>query len=136
VGPRRAPDPQGQLGKPTEFGYVDQLCETTPNTKQGARGFILPPTSQIGNPAKDTLPPDTAQQLRNLDINLKEIIVDGAFTTTATHQALKGLTDTVHIAGRQQPESRRTATADSATAPACRDESATSNAAMGCADRA
>src|ERR1700677_4304628 len=106
--PDARPIRKGQLGKPTEFGYVDQLCEITPNTKKGARGFILPPTSQIGNPAEDTLLPDTAQQLRNLEIKLKEIMVDGAFTTNATNTALEDLADPVHIAGRQEPGSRRT----------------------------
>ena len=46
--PDARPIRKGKLGKPTEFGYVDQLCEgSTPNTKKGARGF-MPPTSQIG----------------------------------------------------------------------------------------
>jgi IS5 family transposase len=99
---------KGKLGKPNEFGYVDQLCEITPNTKRGARGFILPPTSQIGNPAENTLLPDTAEELRNLNITLKEIMVDGGFTTTETNTALAGLADTIQIAGRQEPGSRRT----------------------------
>jgi IS5 family transposase len=106
--PDARPIRKGKLSRPTEFGYVDQLCEITPNTKKGARGFILPPTSQIGNPAENTLLPDTAAELRNLGIALKEVMVDGVFTTTATNQALEGLTDTVQIAGRQEPGSRRT----------------------------
>jgi IS5 family transposase len=106
--PDARPIRKGKLGKPTEFGYVDQLCEITANTKKGARGFILPPASEIGNPAEATLLPDTAQQLRNLEIKLKEIMVDGAFTTTATNTALEGLADTVHIAGRQEEGSTRT----------------------------
>jgi len=106
--PDARPIRKGKLGKPNEFGYVDQLCEITANTKTGARGFILPPTSEIGNPAEDTLLPDTAQELRNLGINLKEIMVDGAFTTTATNTALEDLADTIHIAGRQEEGSRRT----------------------------
>ena len=85
-----------------------RCARSPPNTKNGARGFILPPTSEIGNPAEDTLLPDTAQELRNLEIKLKEIMVDGAFTTTATNTALEGLADTVHIAGRQEEGSRRT----------------------------
>jgi len=97
--PDARPIRKGKLGKPNEFGYVDQLCEITANTKKGARGFILPPTSEIGNPAEDTLLPDTAHELRNLGIKLKEIMVDGAFTTTATNNALEDLADTVHIAG-------------------------------------
>ena len=99
---------KGKLGKPNEFGYVDQLCEITQNTKPGARGFILPPKSQIGNPAENTLLPDTAQELRDLDITLTEITVDGGFTTNETNEALEGLADIVHIAGRQEPGSKRT----------------------------
>jgi hypothetical protein len=41
--------------------------------------------------------------LRNLDITLKEIMVDGAFTTTATNTALEDLADTMHIDGRREP---------------------------------
>jgi hypothetical protein len=52
--------------------------------------------------------PDTAQELRNLEITLKEIMLDGGFTTTATNDTLDGLADTVHIAGRQEPGSKRT----------------------------
>jgi IS5 family transposase len=106
--PDARPIRKGKLGKPTEFGYVDQLCEITANTKNGARGFIVPPTSEIGNPAENTLLPDTAQELRNLDIKLNEIMVDGAFTTNETNEALEGVADTVHIAGRQEPGSKRT----------------------------
>ena len=39
--PDARPIRKGKLGKPNEFGYVDQLCEITANTKPGARGFIL-----------------------------------------------------------------------------------------------
>jgi transposase, IS5 family len=106
--PDARPIRKGKLGKPNEFGYVDQLCEITANTKPGARGFVLPPKSQIGNPAEDTLLSDTAQELRHLDITLTEIMVDGAFTKTATNDTLDGLADTIHIAGHQEPGSRRT----------------------------
>jgi IS5 family transposase len=51
--PDARPIRKGKLSRPTEFGYVDQLCEITPNTKPGARGFILPPKSQIGNPGRE-----------------------------------------------------------------------------------
>jgi transposase, IS5 family len=106
--PDARPIRKGKLGKPNEFGYVDQLCEITANTKRGARGFVLPPKSQIGNPAENTLLPDTAAELRNLEITLKEIMVDGAFQLAPTNKALDELTDTVHIAGRQETGSRRT----------------------------
>jgi IS5 family transposase len=68
--PDARPIRKGKLGKPTEFGYVDQLCETTANTKRGARGFILPPKIKLGNPAENALLPDTATELKNLNITL------------------------------------------------------------------
>jgi transposase, IS5 family len=106
--PDARPIRKGKLGKPTEFGYVDQLCEITANTKRGARGFILPPASKIGNPAENTLLPDTAQELKNLGITLKETMLDGGFMPTPSNTALKDLTDTIHITGRQESGSRRT----------------------------
>jgi IS5 family transposase len=106
--PDARPIRKGKLGKPNEFGYVDQLCEITANTKRGARGFILPPTSQIGNPTENTLLPGTAAELRNLDVTLKEIMLDGGFMPTPTNTTLEDLTDTIHITGRQETGSRRT----------------------------
>ena len=106
--PDARPIRKGKLGKPTEFGYVDQLCEITANTKRGARGFILPPKTQLGNPAENTLLPETAQELKNLDITLKEIALDGGFMPTPSNTTLEDLADTVHITGRQETGSRRT----------------------------
>jgi IS5 family transposase len=106
--PDARPIRKGKLGKPTEFGYVDQLCEITANTKRGARGFILPPTTKPGNPAENTLLPDTATELKNLNITLKEIVLDGGFMPTPSNSALDGLADTIHITGRQETGSRRT----------------------------
>ena len=106
--PDARPIRKGKLGKPNEFGYVDQLCEITPNTKKGARGFILPPKSQIGNPAENTLLPETAAELKNLDITLTEIMLDGGFMPTPSNTALEDLADTIHITGHQETGSRRT----------------------------
>jgi len=106
--PDARPIRKGKLSTPNQFGYVDQLCEITANTKSGARGFILPPVSQIGNPTEDTLLPATAAELRNLEIKLREVMVDGAFNTTPTNTALEGLADEIHITGRQEQGSRRT----------------------------
>jgi len=106
--PDARPIRKGKLGKPNEFGYVDQLCEVTANTKRGARGFILPPSSQIGNQAENTLLQETAVELQKLDVKLKEVMVDGAFMPTPTNEALDGLADEVHITGRQEQGSRRT----------------------------
>jgi transposase, IS5 family len=46
---------KGKLGKPTEFGYVAQICEVTENTRKGARGFILPAGHAPGNPSENRL---------------------------------------------------------------------------------
>ena len=106
--PDARPIRKGKLSQPNQFGYVDQLCEITQNTKPGARGFILPPTSQIGNPTENTLLPHTAEELRTLEITLKEVMVDGAFTTKETTTALEGLANEIYIAGRQEAGSRKT----------------------------
>lgn len=106
--PDARPIRKGKLSQPNQFGYVDQLCEITANTKPGARGFILPPTSQVGNPTEDTLLPHTAAELANLHIELREVMVDGAFNPTPTNTALEDLADEVHITGRQEPGARRT----------------------------
>jgi IS5 family transposase len=106
--PDARPIRKGKLSQPNQFGYVDQLCEITANTKRGARGFILPPSSQIGNPAENTLLPATAAELQNLDIKLREVMVDGVFVASQTNTALKDVTSEVHITGRQEQGSRRT----------------------------
>jgi hypothetical protein len=87
---------------------VSISCARSPPTRSPARGFILPPQSQIGNPAEDTLLPSTAAELQALGIKLREAMVDGGFNTTPTNTALEGLADTVHITGRQEQGSRRT----------------------------
>ena len=106
--PDARPIRKGKLSQPNQFGYVDQLCEITANTKPGARGFILPPTSQVGNRTEDTLLPDTAAELANLEIKLREVMLDGAFNPGPSNSALGDLADTVHITGRQEHGSRRT----------------------------
>ena len=106
--PDARPIRKRKLSQPNQFGYVDQLCEITANTKPGARGFILPPVSQIGNPGEDTLLPATATELQNLAIKLREVMVDGGFNVTPTNSALQDIADEVHITGRQERGSRRT----------------------------
>jgi IS5 family transposase len=107
--PDARPIRKGKLGKPTEFGYVAQIAEITPNTKRGARGLILPAASLPGNPGENTLLPQTLAELDRLGLTPKEVALDGGFTLTATNDALSDLApDRLFIAGRQQPGSRRT----------------------------
>jgi transposase, IS5 family len=107
--PDARPIRKGKLGKPNEFGYVNQICEVTENTRRGARGLILPPVTQIGNPAEDTLLPGTIAELKRLGISPKEVALDGGFNIGPTREAFEDLApDRVFISGRQQPGSRRT----------------------------
>ena len=103
--PDARPIRKGKLGKPNEFGYVTQLTEVTENTRRGARGLILPASTQVGNPAENTLLPATVAELERLGIRPREVALDGGFMTGPTNQALEPLEpDRVFIAGRQQPE--------------------------------
>jgi transposase, IS5 family len=89
---------------------VSQLAEVTENTKKGARGLILPASTELGNPAEDTLLAGTVAELNRLGINVQEVAVDGGFNVTATNSALEDLAPkNVFIAGRQEPSSKRTA---------------------------
>jgi IS5 family transposase len=107
--PDARPIRKGKLGKPNEFGFVSQLAELTENTKRGARGLILPASTELGNPAEDTLLPGTVAELQRLGITVREVAVDGGFSTGPTSTALEELQPTnVFIAGRQEPGSKRT----------------------------
>ena len=77
--PDARPIRKGKIGKPNEFGYVTQLAEVTENTKPGARGLILPASTQIGNPSENTLLPSTVAELKRLGISPREVALDGGF---------------------------------------------------------
>src|SRR5215210_3108467 len=107
--PDARPIRKGKRGKPTEFGYVTQLCELTPNTKPGARGLIVPPKTAPGNPNEDQLLPQTAAELERAGIHPREAALDGGFNTGPTATALPDLPpESTFIAGRREPASRRT----------------------------
>ena len=109
--PDARPIRKGKLGKPNEFGYVSQICEITENTRRGARGLIVPASTRLGNPAEDTLLPDTISELTRLGIRPREIALDGGFNVGPTHGTLEEHAldpERVFIAGRHQPGSKRT----------------------------
>lgn len=107
--PDARPIRKGKRGKPTEFGYVTQLCELTANTQRGARGLILPPKTALGNPGEDQLLPETAAELEQAGIQPREVALDGGFNTGPTAASLPELPpERTFIAGRQEPESRHT----------------------------
>ena len=104
--PDARPIRKGKLGKPTEFGYVAQICEVTENTRRGARGFILPAGHAPGNPAENRLLPQTAAELDHAGIRPREIVVDGGFQPTPTKDAFPDLSDDqIQLSGRHEPGS-------------------------------
>jgi transposase, IS5 family len=107
--PDARPIRKGKLGKPTEFGYVAQICEITENTRKGARGLILPAGHELGNPSENRLLPQTTAELDRAGIHPREIVVDGGFMPGPTRDAFPELADKqIHISGRHEHGSRRT----------------------------
>jgi transposase, IS5 family len=107
--PDARPIRKGKIGKPNEFGYVTQLAEVTENTRRGARGLILPSSNAPGNPREVVLFPKTVAELERLGISPLEVALDGGFQPGPTNNELANLAPkTVFIAGRQQPDSKRT----------------------------
>jgi hypothetical protein len=105
--PDARPIRKGKLGKPTEFGYVAQIAEVTENTRRGARGFILPAATRPGNPAENTLLPDTIKELEGLGVRPRELVCDGGFQAGPTRDTMPENTS-VFISGRHESGSRRT----------------------------
>jgi len=107
--PDARPIRKGKLGKPTEFGYVAQICEVTENTRKGVRGFILPAGHDPGNPGENRLLPQTAEELKDAGIRPREIVGDGGFLPGPTKDAFPDLSEEqIQLSGRHEPGSRRT----------------------------
>lgn len=107
--PDARPIRKGKLGKPTEFGYVAQICEVTENTRKGARGFILPAGHAPGNPSENRLLPHTATELDRAGIKPREIVGDGGFWPGPTREAFPDMDENqIQLSGRHEPGSRRT----------------------------
>jgi transposase, IS5 family len=107
--PDARPIRKGKAGKPNEFGYVAQICEVTQNTKPGARGFVLPASSGAGNLGENTLLPETAAELEALELQPREIALDGGFGHLRSEEQLAEVQpDRVFVSGRQEPGSART----------------------------
>jgi IS5 family transposase len=104
--PDARPICKGKLGKPTEFGYVVQLAEVTEHTGRGARGLILPASSQIGARNESELLGVIVIEMDRLKRRPRELAFDGGFEPPVTNRIVDGRA-AVFIAGRQQPDSRR-----------------------------
>jgi transposase, IS5 family len=107
--PDARPIRKGKLGKPTEFGCVQQLCELTGSTKPGARGLILPPATAPGNPGENTLLPQTAAELQALGLRPREVALDGGFGDQLSAEQLADIgPGRIFVAGRSELGSRGT----------------------------
>ena len=86
---RREADPKGKLGKPTEFGYVAQICEVTEYTRGGARGF-----NPARGPRARVIRPRTGSWNRQLPSSTvrgsgsREVVADGGFQTVSDDRGL------------------------------------------------
>ena len=78
----------------------------TPNTKPGARGFIVPPASAPGNPSENELLPAPVQELQRLGLRPREVALDGGFQTRASTEELAPFARTF-IAGSYFPPPTR-----------------------------
>jgi IS5 family transposase len=100
--PDARPIRKGKAGKPTEFGTVHQIAEITPNTRRGARGFVLPPATAPGNPGEEKLLPQTVAELERLGLAPAEVAVDGGFPVRLTQQTLEPIApERLFIAGKR-----------------------------------
>lgn len=107
--PDARPIRKGKAGKPNEFGYVAQICEVTPNTKPGARGFVLPASSGAGNLGENTLLPETVAELQGLGLAPREVVLDGGFGHRRSEEQFTEIEpERVFVSGRQEPGSART----------------------------
>ena len=107
--PDARPIRKGKLGKPTEFGYVAQLCELTENTRPGARGLLLPAAHALGNPSENRLLIQTAAELERVQLRPRELVADGGFLPDLTREAFPDLEpDQIQLSSRHEPGSRRT----------------------------
>ena len=131
--PDARPIRKGKLSQPNQFGYVDQLCEITANTKPGARGFILPPPARSATRARRRCCRPPRPSWRTLASSCGR-----RWSTAGSNRPRPTPRSRAWPTRCTSPAARRTglgapAAADSATAPARRDGSATSNAATACA---
>lgn len=107
--PDARPLRRGKKSIPNQFGHMAQYTELTANTRRGARGLLVPPKMDLGNPQDDTLLRQTVVEVLALDLRPSEAVFDRGFTTNATLAAMAPLGSKVFIAGSaKNAGSRRT----------------------------
>ncbi len=88
---------RGKLAQPTEFGYVVQLAELTAHTRRRARGFLLPPKLRAGSAHENTLLPETAAELVDLQLRPREASFDAGFGTVATPATMGSVNPAIEL---------------------------------------
>ena len=97
--PDARPIRKGKLAQPNQFGYVDQLCEITANTKP-RRARVHPAATQPDRqPGREHAAARHRRELQNLGITLKEVMVDGGFNANPDEHRARG-------PGRRDPHHR------------------------------
>jgi IS5 family transposase len=132
--PDARPIRKGKLGKPNEFGYVSQICEVTEHTRRGARDLIMVPATRLGNPGEDTLLPDTLSELTALRSRRERSRSMAASTSARPAKSSRTMAWSLTVCSSPAANNPgRDALIDgySATEPAPKVASATSNAATG-----
>ena len=136
--PDARPIRKGKLGKPNEFGYVEPAGGGDREHQARRAGADPAGLDRDRQPGRGhAAARSTIAELKRLGINVQEVALDGGFNVGPTSQALEDLApESVFIAGRQEPGSKRTPAGCGATERAPRGGSATSNAATGWTDPA
>ena len=135
--PDARPIRKGKLGKPNEFGYVASLAEITENTQRGARGLILPAARpRSGTRREDTLLPDTIAELSGSGSGRARSRSTAGSTSARPRQALERsrAQSGCSSPAANNPAPNAPSAGCSATGPAPKDGSVTSNAATGWTD--
>ena len=105
--PDARPIRKGKLRQATEFGTVMQVSELCENTRRGARGLILPLSTEIGSPNESNLLPATGKCLEQLNIKPREVALDGGFAPGPVAENLPP-PERLFIAGRHSAGSSKT----------------------------
>jgi len=105
--PDARPVRRGKLAKPNEFGYVVQIAEVTQHTQKGARGLLLPPKLRAGSTGENTLLSETLDEIKCLDVSLRESAFDAGFNPEVTTTAMGSVGAEVFIVGTPHAGSRR-----------------------------
>ena len=107
--PRRPADPQGQARQTDRVRVCRADLRGDREHPQRSPRVDPPSRPRAGEPAENTLLPQTATELDRAGIRPREIVLDGGFIPGPTREAFPDLNDEqIQLSGRHEPGSRRT----------------------------